>query len=89
MSRTVIERTADHIAESAQQASHAASAVVDAMGDCSDVMRRVVKQKGDAAEELLHDTTERVRRYPMLSVAATLAIGVIAGVLISGMTKRT
>jgi len=51
-------------------------------------MRQVVKQSGDTAEELLHDTTQRIRRHPVLSVAAALAMGVLAGALISGMMKR-
>jgi ElaB/YqjD/DUF883 family membrane-anchored ribosome-binding protein len=88
MSQTVVERMADHIAESSQQASDAADAVLGTMGDRSKVMLRAVKQSGDAAEELLHDAAQRIRRNPVLSVTAMLAIGVVAGTLISGMMKR-
>jgi hypothetical protein len=41
-------RTAEHIAESAHQASPATSAVADAIGD-GVVVRRAAKQGGDAA----------------------------------------
>jgi hypothetical protein len=42
-------RTAEHIAESAHQASRATSAVADAIGDGVGVVRRAAKQGGDAA----------------------------------------
>jgi hypothetical protein len=57
MSQTVMEKTAEHIADTAQQASRATSAVADAIEDRVRVVRRTVKQSGDAADELLKDTT--------------------------------
>ena len=59
MAQTVMEKTAEHIAETAQQASRATSAVADAIEDRVRVVRRTVKQSGDAADELLKDTTMR------------------------------
>ncbi len=88
MAQTVVERTADHIGESARQASRAASAIADAIEDGTEVMRRAVKQGGDAAEELLNDTTQRIQRHPVLTVATTFAAGVAAGTLIGLMMKR-
>jgi ElaB/YqjD/DUF883 family membrane-anchored ribosome-binding protein len=88
MSRTVEERTAEHIQESAHQASRATSAVADAIEDGVGVVRRAAKQGGDAAEEFLNDTTQRVQRHPVLTLATTFAIGVTAGTLMGWMMKR-
>jgi ElaB/YqjD/DUF883 family membrane-anchored ribosome-binding protein len=88
MSQTVVERTAEHIADSAHQASRATNAVADAIGNGVGVVRRAAKQSGDAAEEFLNDTTQRIQRHPVLTVAATLAVGFTAGALIGWMIKR-
>jgi len=50
--------------------------------------RRAARQGGDAAEEFLDDTTERLQRNPVLTVAATLAAGIAAGILIGWAIKR-
>ena len=88
MSPNVVERTADHIAESAHQASRATCAVADAIEDGVGVVRRAAKQGGDAAEEFLDDTTQRLQRHLVLTVATTFAAGVAAGALIGWMMKR-
>jgi len=88
MPHTVVERTADHIAESAHQASRATCAVADAIGNGVGVVRRAAKQSGDAAEEFLDDTAERIQRHPVLTVAATFAAGLTAGALIGWTIKR-
>lgn len=44
MSQTVVERTAGHIADSANRASRATSAVADAIEDGVAVVRRAAKQ---------------------------------------------
>jgi ElaB/YqjD/DUF883 family membrane-anchored ribosome-binding protein len=88
MSQTVVERTAEHIAESAHQASRATTAVADAIEDGVGVLRRAAKQGGDAAEEFLNDTTQRIQRHPVLTVATTFAVGFTAGILIGWMLKR-
>jgi ElaB/YqjD/DUF883 family membrane-anchored ribosome-binding protein len=88
MSQTILDRTAEHIAESAHQASRATSAVADAIGNGVGVARRAVKQGGDAAEEFLNDTTQRVQRHPVLTVATTFGVGFTAGALVGWMIKR-
>jgi len=89
MSQTVLERTAEHIAESAHQASRATRAVADAIiEDGVGVVRRAVKQGGDAAEEFLNDTTQRLQRHLVLTVVTTFAVGLTAGTLIGWMMKR-
>jgi hypothetical protein len=88
MSQTIVERTAEHIADSAHQASRATNAVADAIGNGVGVVRRAAKQSGDAAEEFLNDTTQRIQRHPVLTVATTFAVGFTAGAVIGWMIKR-
>ena len=88
MSQTAVERTAEHITESAKQASRATSAVADAIQDGVGVIRRAAKQGGDAAEEFLDDTSQRIQRHPMLTVAATFAAGLTLGSIIGWLIKR-
>ena len=88
MSQTVVERTAEQIGKSARQASRATSAIADAIEDGVGVVRRAAKQGGDAAEELFDDTTQRLQRHLVLTVATTFAVGVTAGALIGWMMKR-
>ncbi len=88
MSQTVVERTAEHIGESARRASRASSAIAEAIEDGVGVVRRAAKQGGDAAEEVLNDTAARLQRHLVLTVATTFAIGVTAGTLIGWMMKR-
>jgi ElaB/YqjD/DUF883 family membrane-anchored ribosome-binding protein len=88
MSQTVVERTAEQIGKSVDQASRATCAIADAIEDGVGVARRAAKQGGDAAEEFLDDTTERLQRHLYLTVATTFAVGVTAGALIGWMMKR-
>ena len=88
MTQTVVERTAGHIAESAHQASRATSATADAIEDGVGVVKRAAKQGGDAAEEFLNDTTDRLQRHLLLTVATTFAAGVTAGVLLGWTIRR-
>jgi len=84
----VLDRTAEHIAESAQQASRATNAVADAIGNGVGAARRAARQGGDAAEEFLNDTTQRIQRHPVLMVATTFAVGLTAGAFLGWMIKR-
>jgi hypothetical protein len=88
VSQTVVERTAEQIGKSVRQASCATSAVAEAIEDGVGVARRAVKQSGDAAEEFLSDTTQRLQRHPALTVAATFAVGFTSGTVIGWMMKR-
>lgn len=88
MSDTVLDKTVERIAESAHQASRATSVVADAIGDGVGVVRRAAKQGGDAAEEFLNDTTQRLQRHPVLTVLTTFTVGFIAGALIGWTMKR-
>ena len=58
MVQSVLERTDAQIAEAARKASRATSAIADVFEDGVGAARRVAKQSGDAAEELVDDTIE-------------------------------
>ena len=88
MPQTVLERTGEQIAESARKASRVTSVVADALEDGVGAARRVVKQSGDAAEELFDDTTKRLQRHPIETVITSLAVGMTVGILIGWMLKR-
>lgn len=88
MPQTVVEKTADQIAETARQASRVSSAIADAIEDGVGVARRAAKHGGDAAEEFLNDTTHRMQRHLVLTVVATFAAGLTSGALIGWLSKR-
>ena len=52
------------------------------------VIQRAIKRSGDMAEELMDDTTQRVKRHPIETIAATLAFGLVAGAFIGWMMNR-
>lgn len=88
MSQTVVERTAAHVAESAHHVSRASRAVADAIDDGVDAVKRAAKQGSDAAEEFLDETTGRIQRQPVLTVATTFAVGLTVGALLGWMIGR-
>jgi ElaB/YqjD/DUF883 family membrane-anchored ribosome-binding protein len=88
MPQTVLERTGEHIAESARKASRMTSEVADAIEDGVGAARRVVRQGGDAAEEFFDDTTKRLQRHPIETIITSLAVGMTVGIMIGWMMKR-
>jgi hypothetical protein len=88
MSQTVVETTAKHVGESVRQASRATGAIADAVEDALGVVRRAVKQGGDAADEFLDDTTHRLHKHLTLTILATFAAGITAGTLIGWTMRR-
>jgi ElaB/YqjD/DUF883 family membrane-anchored ribosome-binding protein len=52
------------------------------------VARRAVKQGGEAAEELLNDTTKKVKRNPLQTIAITFAVGATVGAVFAWAIKR-
>jgi hypothetical protein len=87
MSQTLVERAGEHIAQSVREASKVTTAVAEAMTDGVEVAKRAAKQGGDAAEDFVNDSTRRIQRNPLVSVAATLVTGVAVG-LLAGMAIR-
>jgi ElaB/YqjD/DUF883 family membrane-anchored ribosome-binding protein len=88
MSQTVLDKTTAAIGESARQTSSAGSAVAAITEEGVGVVRRAARPGGDAAKEILNDTTRRIQRQPALTVALTFAVGFAAGVLICLIMKQ-
>jgi len=88
MSHSVLDRTAEHIAASAGEASRATNAVADAIEEGVRVVKRVTRQSGDATEEFLGGAAQRIQRYPVLTVATTFALGLTAGAFLGWMIKQ-
>jgi ElaB/YqjD/DUF883 family membrane-anchored ribosome-binding protein len=83
-----LEQAGEKAVEAAQNVSRVASSVKDALEDSFEAARRVARQSSFAAEEFLDDTKRRVKRHPIETVAATLAVGMVAGALIGWTLKR-
>ncbi len=88
MSQTILERTAEHISDAAHQASGATRAAADAIHDGAATVRRVAQQGSDVAEEILADASRLIRRQPLLTVAATGALALSAGIFLGWMMQR-
>jgi ElaB/YqjD/DUF883 family membrane-anchored ribosome-binding protein len=88
MTHSVLERAGEQIVETARKTSRATSAVADAFEGGAEAARRAAKLSGDAAEEFIDDTTTRLQRHPIETVAATLAVGIGIGILIGWTLKR-
>jgi ABC-type nitrate/sulfonate/bicarbonate transport system permease component len=86
MAQSVVEWTGDQIAEAARQASRAATALADALEESLGAARRIAKQGGDTAEELMDDTIKRMQRHPVETVIATFSIGIAAGITVGVAT---
>jgi hypothetical protein len=86
MAQSVAEWTGDQVAEAARQASRAATALADALEESLGATRRIAKQGGDTAEELMDDTIKRVQRHPVETVIATFSIGIATGITIGVAT---
>jgi ElaB/YqjD/DUF883 family membrane-anchored ribosome-binding protein len=86
MSQTLVDKAGEHISQSVREASRVTAAVADAVVDGVEAARRVAKQGGDAAEDFVNDSTRRIQRNPLITVAVTfvtgLAVGTLAGLLI-------
>ena len=86
MAQSVVEWTGDQIAEAARQASRSATALADAFEESLGATRRIAKQGGDTAEELMDDTIKRLQRHPVETVIATFSIGIATGITIGVAT---
>ena len=88
MSDSMTGRTREHLAETARTASRMTSAMADAVEDGLGAAKRVVKQAGDAAEELFDDTTKRLQRHPVETAVSSLAVGICIGVVVGWLIGR-
>ena len=87
MSQTLVEKASEHIAQSVREASRVTAAVADAGVDGVEAAKRAAKQGGDAAEDFVNDSTRRIQRNPLLTVAVTFVTGLAVGML-AGLSMR-
>jgi ElaB/YqjD/DUF883 family membrane-anchored ribosome-binding protein len=88
MAENILEKADEQVAESMRKLTRSASAMADAIDEGVGVIKRAVKRSGDVAEELMDDTTQRVKRHPVETMAATFALGVVVGAFIGWMVSR-
>ena len=89
---TILEKAAHagervmHVgAEAARLKARASSAVEDAVIEA----RRFAKRSRYAAEDLVDNTSYRIKRDPLRSVAITLAVGLAVGALAGWLCGRS
>ena len=88
MAENSVEKADAQVAESIRKLTRATSAMAEAIDEGVGAIKLAVKRSGDLAEEMIDDTTQRVKRHPVESVVATFTLGLIVGGLISWMLSR-
>ena len=88
MSETGVGRVGEQVTETARTASRLTSAMADVVEEGLGAARRVAKQAGDAAEELLDDTTKRLERHPTETVVGSLVVGIAIGIVVGWLISR-
>jgi ElaB/YqjD/DUF883 family membrane-anchored ribosome-binding protein len=88
MAENILEKADAQVAESIRKLSRATSAMAEAVDEGAEAIKLAVKRSGDLAEELMDDTTQRVKRHPVEAMVATLAVGLVAGAFIGWMVSR-
>ena len=62
--------------------------MAEAIDEGVGAIKLAVKRSGDLAEEMMDDTTQRVKRHPVETMVATFAVGIIVGGFIRWMVSR-
>lgn len=88
MPETVLERTDTRIADAIHKMSRTGAAVADVIDDGIDMAKRVGRRSSDAAEELMEDTAQRIKRHPAESLVAAFALGMFVGGFIACLIRR-
>lgn len=88
MAEDILKKADAQVAESIRKLSRATSAMAEAIDEGVGVIKHAIKSSGNAAEELMDDTTQRVKRHPIETMAVTLTVGLVAGAFIGWMVSR-
>ena len=88
MSKTAVARFGEQINESARTASRLTSAMADVVEEGLGHARHLAKQAGEAAEEILDDTTKRLERHPTETVVGSLVAGIAIGIVVGWFISR-
>jgi ElaB/YqjD/DUF883 family membrane-anchored ribosome-binding protein len=62
--------------------------LTDAVTGGLDTAKKVGRQTSDAAEELMDDTAERIRRHPAETVVFAFVIGFVLGGFVSWLSRQ-
>jgi ElaB/YqjD/DUF883 family membrane-anchored ribosome-binding protein len=68
--------------------TNVSNAVTDAFEDGKREAKRALKRGYNAAEDLVDETSYRVKHNPMKSVAIAFGVGVLFGGVITGLTRK-
>jgi F0F1-type ATP synthase assembly protein I len=68
--------------------SRAAAALADAVEDSLAAAKRIGTGTSDAAEQLMDDTSQRIKRHPVETVVGIFAAGVMLGAFLGWLTHR-
>ena len=88
MTENIVDKAEAQVAESIRKLTRATSAMAEAIDEGVGAIKLAVKRSGDLAEEMIDDTTQRVKRHPVESVVATFTLGVLVGTLIGWLMSR-
>ena len=88
MTENIVDKAEAQVAESIRKLTRATSAMAEAIDEGVGAIKLAVKRSGDLAEEMIDDTTQRVKRHPVETVVATFTLGLIVGGLIGWMASR-
>lgn len=78
----------ERIAEIGAEAGRLRRKVTGAVEEKYDEARRVIRRGQHAAEDLVDETSYRIKRDPLASVAVTFGVGLGLGLLIGALVKR-
>ena len=88
MPESVLEKANAQVAQSIHKVSRSTAAFADAVEGGMDVAKRIGKHGSDVVEELMDDTTQRIKRHPAETVVAAFAVGFIVGGFVDWLTRR-
>jgi ElaB/YqjD/DUF883 family membrane-anchored ribosome-binding protein len=88
MAENIVEKADAQVAESIRKLTRATSAMAEAIDEGVGAIKLAVKRSGDLAEEMIDDTTQRVKRHPVETMVATFSVGIIVGGFIGWMVFR-
>ena len=88
MTENIVDKAEAQVAESIRKLTRATSAMAEAIDEGVGAIKLAVKRSGDLAEEMIDDTTRRVKRHPVETVVVTFSLGLIVGGLIGWMASR-
>lgn len=88
MAATVLEKADAEVEASIRKLSHATASIAEAIDDGVGVIRLAVKRSGDLAEEIMDETSQRVKRHPTETIVTSVTVGLVAGMFIGWLVSR-